>query len=67
MMEDVDSDMELITVDEMCEKLMIGKSLAYRLLGSGEIKCFKINRIWKIPKGSVYEYIEKKSQLSDNK
>ena len=63
MMEDFNSDMELITVDEMCEKLMIGKNLAYRLLDAGEIKCFKINRIWKIPKGSIKEYIERKSQL----
>lgn len=49
---------ELITVDELCESLMIGKNLAYRLLNSGEIKCFKINRIWKIPRSSVNEYIK---------
>lgn len=48
---------DLITVDELCESLMIGKNLAYRLLGSGQIQCFKINRIWKIPRSSVNEYI----------
>ena len=48
---------ELITVDELCEMLMIGKNLAYRLLSSGEIKCFKISRSWKIPRSSVIEYI----------
>lgn len=48
---------DLITVDELCDMLMIGKNLAYRLLSSGEIKCFKINRIWKIPRVSVTEYI----------
>ncbi len=49
---------DLITVDEFCESLLIGKNLAYRLLGSGQINCFKINRIWKIPRSSVCEYID---------
>lgn len=50
---------ELITVEELCQMLMIGKNLAYRLLESGEIRCFKINRIWKIPRSSVSAYIQK--------
>ena len=50
---------ELITVDELCEILMIGKNMAYRLLNAGEIQCFKINREWKIPRNSVYEYIQR--------
>ena len=53
---------DLITVDELCDMLMIGKNLAYRLLNSGEIKCFKINRIWKIPRASVTEYILRRCQ-----
>ncbi|OUO47989.1 helix-turn-helix domain-containing protein [Megasphaera sp. An286] len=50
---------DIITVDEMCEILMIGKNMAYRLLNSGEIRCFKISREWKIPRKSVYEYIQR--------
>ena len=57
---------DLINVDELCEWLMIGKTTAYNLLASGEIKCFRINRIWKIPRASVNDYIRKKSQLTDN-
>ena len=53
---------DLITVDELCDTLMIGKNLAYRLLNSGEIKCFKVNRIWKIPRASVIEYILRRCQ-----
>ncbi|WP_428995886.1 helix-turn-helix domain-containing protein [Megasphaera stantonii] len=49
---------KLITVDELWEILIIGKSTAYRLLNAGGIKCFKINREWKIPRSSVYEYIQ---------
>ncbi|WIW69886.1 helix-turn-helix domain-containing protein [Anaerosinus gibii] len=48
---------EIITVDELCETLMIGKNAAYKLLSSGDIKAFRINRIWKIPRQSVTEYI----------
>lgn len=61
----MDNDInELITVDELCELLMIGKNAAYKLLASGEIKCFRLNRIWKIPRQSITEYISKKTQLT---
>ena len=54
---------DLITVDELCELLQIGRSVAYRLLSSGEIGCFRINRIWKIPRESVVKYIKERSRL----
>lgn len=44
---------DLITVDELCEILMIGKNRAYLLLKSNEISAFKIGRHWKIPRVSV--------------
>lgn len=48
---------EIITLDEFCEMLSIGKSTAYRLLNAGIVKAFKIGRIWKIPQQSVIDYI----------
>lgn len=51
------NEQELITIDELCEILMIGKNAAYRLLKSGEIKCFRIGRIWKIPRDSLNNFI----------
>ena len=48
---------ELITIDELCEALMIGKNAAYKLLASGELKCFRLNRVWKIPKQCVADYV----------
>ena len=47
----------LLTVDQMCQLLNIGKNSAYKLLQSGEIQCFKIGRIWKIPKDSIDKFI----------
>lgn len=56
----MDNDMTtLITVEELCDLLMIGRNAAYQLLNSGKIKCFRINRVWKIPRASVNEYINK--------
>lgn len=49
----------LVTIDELCEILMIGKNTAYNLLKTGVVKSFKINRIWKIPRASIDEYIMK--------
>ncbi len=47
----------LMTLEELCEALMIGKNAAYRLLKEGKIKAFRIGRIWKIPRSSLMEYL----------
>ena len=49
---------ELISLDELCKALMVGKSTAYSLLRNGSIRAFKIGRIWKIPKRAVSQYVE---------
>ena len=54
---------DLVTIDELCEILMVGKNTAYSLLKSGAIKSFKINRVWKIPRVSIDEYIKIQSNL----
>ncbi len=47
----------ILTVDDICSILYVGKNTAYRLLDSSEISAFKIGRTWKIPKESVIRYI----------
>jgi len=54
---------DLITIEELCDILLIGRNAAYQLLSSGKIKCFRINRIWKIPRESVSVYIREQSNL----
>ena len=57
------TELGLISLEEFCQQMMIGKSLAYRLLNSGEIRgAFKLNRIWKIPQSAVYDYLKRKSK-----
>lgn len=50
---------DMISLDDLCEMLTIGKNTAYELLRTKQIKAFKIGRIWKIPRESVSEYILK--------
>lgn len=54
---------ELLTFEELCETLMIGRSTAYKLLHSGELKAFRIGRIWKIPKSGVLEYLQSRKTV----
>ena len=56
----------LMTVEELCEELMIGKNAAYELLSTGKVKGFRIGRIWKIPRVSLTEYINKETKLQWN-
>lgn len=54
---------DMITIDELCELLMIGRTTAYKLLQSGELKAFKIGKVWKISRASVEQYIKERSNL----
>lgn len=49
---------ELLTIDDLCEVLMIGKNMAYQILKSGQVKAFRLGRCWKIPKRSVQALLE---------
>lgn len=54
---------DMITIDELCDLLMIGRTTAYKLLQSGELKAFKIGKVWKISRASVEKYIKERSNL----
>jgi excisionase family DNA binding protein len=55
---------DILSVDDLCEALVIGRNVAYSLLGKGEIKALRQNRVWKIPKEAVVEYVLKGSGLN---
>lgn len=50
---------ELLSIDQLCERLFISPTTAYRLLKSGDIKGFKLGT-WKIPIKSVNDFILRK-------
>ena len=54
---------DMISIDDLCEMLTIGKNTAYHLLKTNQIRAFKIGRIWKIPRDAVSEYVLSQSRL----
>lgn len=55
----LDSYGDILTIENVCDVLMIGRNQAYKLLKNGELKGFKIGkRAWKIPKNSLKEFID---------
>ena len=56
---------EIMRFEEVMEFLSIGKNTLYTLLNNKEINAFKIGKVWKIPKKSVEEYIERKVKEND--
>lgn len=55
---------EMISVEEMCRILSIGRNTAYQLLKEGKIEVFRIGRRWKIPRESILKYIKENSKGS---
>ena len=54
---------DLLTVEEACEALKIGKNALYRLLTSHELKAYRNGRVWRIPREAVEEYIRTQAKL----
>jgi excisionase family DNA binding protein len=54
---------DIMSVPDVAESLSIGKNRVYELLGNGDLKGFRIGRVWKIPKEALQEYILTQSCL----
>ena len=52
---------DILTLDELCDALMIGKNRAYCLLSTNSIKGFKIGKTWKIPKSALIDFVLEQS------
>lgn len=61
MFNDVD---EILSVEEACELMKIGKNTIYELLQTGQLKGYKCGRLWRISKEAVMEYVIKSSGLA---
>lgn len=55
---------DLLTTDEACEVLKMGKNALYELLASGSLKAFRNGRVWRIPKLALVEFICTQSKLN---
>ena len=50
-------DLDLMSVSEACQRLHVSRNTVYNLLESGDLKGFKVGRMWRIPDGSIWNYI----------
>ena len=49
---------DVMSIDEMCRALSIGKKTGYKLLQTGQIRFLKIGRAYRIPKINLLEYLQ---------
>ena len=47
---------DILSVDDLCQALNIGRNTAYKLLNNGTIKSIRIGKVHKIPKVSLIGY-----------
>ena len=47
-----------LTPFEVMGLLFIGKNTFYKLVKSGELKAFRIGKLWRVKKESIEEYIK---------
>lgn len=52
----------LLTLNEFCNYLNIGKTTAYRMLRNQEVECLKISNAWRIPKDAAAKYVSDRIQ-----
>ena len=55
---------EILSPEEVCEVLLIGKNRLYKLLRENIIHGYREGRNWKISKIAVIDYIKKNSGLN---
>ena len=49
---------DVVTIAQLQTMLGIGRTGAYRLIKSGEIKSVRVGRIYKIPKANIIKYLK---------
>lgn len=54
---------DIVTIDELCEMLRIGKNKAYELLRNGNIKAFRCGRLWIISKQAVEDFVLSRKKI----
>jgi excisionase family DNA binding protein len=47
----------LLTVEEAAERLGIGRSLMYELIGSGQIASIRVGRLRRVPREALIDYV----------
>ena len=59
----VSATAEVLTVEEACDVLRIGKTAMYQLLKSGRLQAMRIHRKWMIPRKAIRMFVLKGSHM----
>lgn len=54
---------DILTIEEIAEILKIGRTQAYRIVRSGNLKGYKEGKDWKISKQALKQYVISQSHL----
>lgn len=54
---------DILTIEEIAEILKIGRTQAYRIVRSGNLKGYKEGKDWKIPKQALKQHVISQSHL----
>lgn len=57
---------EYLTPREVMDLLYIGKNTLYKLLNSGELKGFRVRKQWRITKGALQEYADRRATFPNS-
>ena len=55
-------DEKILTIDELQDKLRIGRNQAYKLVAEKKIKAFRTGKRWKITEAALNENIRKREE-----
>lgn len=55
--ENYESENEYLTPKEVMELLYIGRNTFYRLVNSGELKGFRVGKLWRVRRGEVERFV----------
>ncbi|MFI8305498.1 excisionase family DNA-binding protein [Streptomyces sp. NPDC085927] len=52
-----DPTLALLTVEEAARRLRIGRTLCFRLVGSGELESVAVGRLRRVPPAALHDYV----------
>ena len=55
-------DEKVLTINELQDRLRIGRNQAYKLVAEKKIKAFRTGKRWKITEAALNEYIRKSEE-----
>ena len=55
-------DEKILTIDELQDRLRIGRNQAYKLVAEKKIEAFRTGKRWKITEAALNEYIRKREE-----